>query len=146
MLMKCLSVRQPWAWLIVNGFKDIENREWQHNNPCLRIRGPVLIHASKSSTPDDQQRAWDMISCQPVTVRSAIAAKLSPNGLAYTGERGGIVGIATFGEPTRQSQSTWFQGDCWGLPLTDARPLKFYPCMGRLGFFVVDYPHDLGLT
>ena len=26
--MKVLVVRQPWAWLIVNGFKDIENRSW----------------------------------------------------------------------------------------------------------------------
>lgn len=25
--MKCLSIQQPWAWLIVNGFKDIENRD-----------------------------------------------------------------------------------------------------------------------
>jgi hypothetical protein len=23
-----LSVRQPWAWLIVNGYKDVENRSW----------------------------------------------------------------------------------------------------------------------
>lgn len=23
-----LSIRQPWAWLIVNGYKDIENRTW----------------------------------------------------------------------------------------------------------------------
>jgi hypothetical protein len=27
--MKVLVVRQPWAWLIVNGFKDIENRSWK---------------------------------------------------------------------------------------------------------------------
>lgn len=23
-----ISIRQPWAWLIANGFKDIENRDW----------------------------------------------------------------------------------------------------------------------
>ena len=37
--MKVLSVRQPWAWLIVNGHKDIENREWETN-----LRGRVWIH------------------------------------------------------------------------------------------------------
>ena len=26
--MKALSIRQPWAWLIVNGYKDVENRTW----------------------------------------------------------------------------------------------------------------------
>lgn len=38
--MKALSIRQPYAWLIVNGFKDIENRDWP-----TKFRGRVLIHA-----------------------------------------------------------------------------------------------------
>lgn len=25
--MKAISVRQPWAWLIIHGGKDIENRD-----------------------------------------------------------------------------------------------------------------------
>jgi hypothetical protein len=37
--MKALSVRQPCAWLIVNGYKDIENREWS-----TKLRGRVWIH------------------------------------------------------------------------------------------------------
>ena len=40
MKMKALSIKQPWAWLIVNGFKDIENRTWR-----TKIRGEFLIHA-----------------------------------------------------------------------------------------------------
>jgi ASCH domain len=39
-----LSVRQPWAWLIVNGVKDNENRSWRTDH-----RGPLLIHASLSA-------------------------------------------------------------------------------------------------
>lgn len=39
--MKAIVIRQPWAWLIVNGFKDIENRTWG-----TRYRGPLLIQAS----------------------------------------------------------------------------------------------------
>ena len=38
---KALSVRQPWAWLIVNGWKPIENRSRRTN-----VRGRILIHAS----------------------------------------------------------------------------------------------------
>jgi len=41
--MKALSVRQPWAWLIVAGYKGIENRTWE-----TRHRGPLLIHAGKT--------------------------------------------------------------------------------------------------
>jgi hypothetical protein len=37
-----LSLRQPWADLIVNGIKNIENR----SRPT-RFRGRLLIHASK---------------------------------------------------------------------------------------------------
>jgi hypothetical protein len=44
--MRILSVRQPWASLIVNGVKDVENRTWS-----TRFRGPVLVHASQR--PDD---------------------------------------------------------------------------------------------
>lgn len=42
--MKALSIRQPWAWMILHAGKDIENREWP-----TRFRGRVLIHASKAA-------------------------------------------------------------------------------------------------
>jgi hypothetical protein len=35
--MKALSIRQPWAWLVVNGWKNIENRECRFSN-----RGDVV--------------------------------------------------------------------------------------------------------
>lgn len=38
--MKTLSVRQPWASLLVSGLKDIENRTWAPN-----FKGRILIHA-----------------------------------------------------------------------------------------------------
>jgi hypothetical protein len=39
--LKILSIRHPWAYLIANGDKDIENRMWR-----TKYRGPFLIHAS----------------------------------------------------------------------------------------------------
>jgi len=39
-----LSIRQPMAWAIIAGHKDIENRDWPTN-----IRGRILIHAGKST-------------------------------------------------------------------------------------------------
>ena len=41
--MKAISLKQPWADLIVNGIKDIENRTWKTS-----YRGKLFIHASKS--------------------------------------------------------------------------------------------------
>jgi len=50
----CLSVRQPWAWLIVHGFKPVENRNWRpyagfETNPASRR---ILIHAAKTFDSD----------------------------------------------------------------------------------------------
>lgn len=40
--MRALTVRQPWAWAIIHGGKDIENRT---RNLAGSYRGPVAIHA-----------------------------------------------------------------------------------------------------
>jgi ASCH domain len=37
----CLSMHQPWASLLVHGFKRFEGREWTH-----KYRGPIWIHAT----------------------------------------------------------------------------------------------------
>lgn len=39
--MKVISIRQPWASLIINGYKGYEFRSWR-----TKFRGKVLIHAS----------------------------------------------------------------------------------------------------
>ena len=44
--MKAISIRQPWAYLIAAGIKDIENRTWKC--PGKYIGERVLIHASKT--------------------------------------------------------------------------------------------------
>ena len=41
-IMKALSLKQPWAQLVVEGRKKIEIRKWRTN-----FRGDFLIHASR---------------------------------------------------------------------------------------------------
>lgn len=36
-----MSMHQPWASLLVHGFKRFEGREWTH-----KYRGPLYIHAT----------------------------------------------------------------------------------------------------
>jgi hypothetical protein len=43
--MRAITVRQPWAWAIVHGGKDVENRT---RNIAGAYRGPVAIHAGKT--------------------------------------------------------------------------------------------------
>jgi hypothetical protein len=44
---RALSIRRPWAELIINGDKDIENRTWS-----TTYRGLVYIHAGKAFDVD----------------------------------------------------------------------------------------------
>jgi hypothetical protein len=41
--MRVLTVKQPWAWAIIHGGKDVENRV----KSLGPYRGPVAIHAAK---------------------------------------------------------------------------------------------------
>jgi hypothetical protein len=41
--VKALTLRSHWAWLVVNGYKDMENRSWP-----TRLRGRIWVHASSS--------------------------------------------------------------------------------------------------
>jgi hypothetical protein len=43
--MSALTIRQPYAWLIVNGYKDIENRSWKPS--AARIGQRFWVHASR---------------------------------------------------------------------------------------------------
>ena len=47
MIMKVLTIREPWATLIINGFKCYEFRSWKTN-----YRGKILIHAGNGVDKD----------------------------------------------------------------------------------------------
>ncbi|MDP2359024.1 MAG: ASCH domain-containing protein [Beijerinckiaceae bacterium] len=120
--MKIISIRQPWASLIVSGVKDVENRTWS-----TRYRGPVLIHASQSADRirnDEFKRRFDV--------------PLPPDG-----RRGGIVGVAQIVDCVQLHDSKWYAGEYvdrqgerknhWALVLEKARTLPFIACKGQLG-------------
>lgn len=122
--MKALSIRQPWAWLIVNGYKDIENRSWN-----TKYRGPVLIHASaRKPTKAEVETARALLK----EVAGWEVALRMPKPEHF--ELGGIVGVATVTRCTIYSNSPWYAGD-YGFTLAEARPLPFRPMKGRLNFF-----------
>lgn len=57
--MKVLTIREPWASLIVNGYKKYEFRSWKTN-----YRGKILIHAGLNVEKDMLTRFKDYnINC-----------------------------------------------------------------------------------
>ena len=49
--MKVLTIRQPWATLIMQGYKRFEFRSWQ-----TKYRGDLLIHAGKGIDKEAMKR------------------------------------------------------------------------------------------
>ena len=52
--MKALTIKEPWASLIINGYKEYEFRSWKTN-----YRGKILIHAGMSIDKDMISRFKD---------------------------------------------------------------------------------------
>lgn len=52
--MKVLTIKQPWASLIIEGYKKYEFRSWKTN-----YRGKILIHAGLSLEKDMLERFKD---------------------------------------------------------------------------------------
>lgn len=124
-----LSIRQPWAWAIVNAGKDIENRDWY-----TKFRGPVCIHASKGMTEREWEGAMSFIDdAFPRPLVSQMGRRRSARG-SNEAMRGGIIGIVEIVDCVDASASPWFFGK-YGFVLRNARPVDFYPVKGALGFF-----------
>uniref|UniRef100_I2Q2Q5 ASCH domain-containing protein n=1 Tax=Desulfovibrio sp. U5L TaxID=596152 RepID=I2Q2Q5_9BACT len=126
-----ISVQQPWAWLIVNGFKDVENRTWRLPD---KHRGPVLIHASLKPR-FSLAAARELLETFHARYGLAGGLRFPREGR----EVGGVVGVATLTGCTSDHVSPWCAGGQWHWRIEAARPLPFMPCRGQLGFFRVDY-------
>jgi hypothetical protein len=49
--MKALTIKEPWASLIINNYKEYEFRSWKTN-----YRGKILIHAGKTLEKENEKR------------------------------------------------------------------------------------------
>lgn len=121
-MMKALSIRHPWAWLIAQGLKDIENRDWERS-----FRGRFLIHASSGMTRREYEECAAF--CRPLGVTLPTMAELMR-------EAGGIIGEATIVDCVTASSSPWFVGE-FGYVIRDAKRLPFVPFKGTTFFFDV---------
>jgi hypothetical protein len=134
---RALSVKQPWAALLVFGHKTIEIRRWR-----TRYRGEVLIHAAR--VPDRRREAWALV----------------PNEIYAAAQMGGgIIGVGLLSDclayETRDSFAAderrhrndpgWFrEPPVYGFVLTQVRRLPFRPYPGSVRFFSVHGPLPLG--
>ncbi len=126
--MKALSIKQPWAWAIINlpeqYRKDIENRTWN-----TKYRGEFLVHASKDFDALGHERMrWYLKE------------------LGYTGHiptkkefvYGALIGKVEIIDVTQKAVSRWWEGP-FGFKLANAKAFLspvFYK--GALNLFNID--------
>ena len=125
--MKCLSICQPFAELIIQNKKTIELRKWNTN-----FRGEFLVHA-------------------PIKIRKKDCKKLKIKENLTTGAIIGKVELydvkkyetlKEIQEDKNQHFSTKkFQKKTFGFILKNSKPLRIpIPWKGQLGFFDVELP------
>ncbi|KXZ25505.1 hypothetical protein AYB33_18385 [Leptospira santarosai] len=134
--MKALSVRQPWAYLIIrpdiadpkaraialdNGeIKDIENRSRKTN-----FRGRFLIHASQK---------FDYEGLKYIQQKYNLCLGMTTEDFDF----GCIIGASILADCVEHSDSKYFFGK-FGYILRDSKPFFPIPCKGQLGFFEVEF-------
>jgi hypothetical protein len=125
-----LSIKQPWATLIVHGVKSIEVRSW----PTAR-RGRVYIHAARIA--DDRTVGWKLVPAQAKDMADL---------------KGGLIGIAEitncFTYTTREefardqelhrNDPSWFTGKkLYGFSFASPEIVPFQSLPGWMRFFSV---------
>ncbi|MGL4233207.1 MAG: ASCH domain-containing protein [Casimicrobium sp.] len=128
--MKCLTIRQPWAWLIVNNFKDVENRTWH-----TPVRGDVLIHAAKGITNKEWIATLDFVW----HIDDSHELMLEQQHIIDQ-QRGHIIGRVTLIESADAHHSPYFVGP-YGHVFINPRRCEPFPLKGQLGYF--DVPDDI---
>lgn len=126
---KVLSIKNPWAYLIATGVKDIENRSWKHPP---KYRGEFYIHVPLREDSDGLMWLW---------ANHREIAKSLPDNLHW--QAGKIIGKVEIIDVVEKSNSVWFKGP---LGFVLKNPIYFQEYQpgrdGQLYFFNVVFSKD----
>ena len=124
--MKVLSVKQPWAALLVNGIKDIENRTRR-----TTFRGRILIHASKA-----QKSGFIADFLTEEQAKAVCEAKIKDSDFGKSLVRGMIIGSIELYDCVKNERSIWAEKNVWNWKVR--KPILFkkpIPAKGKLGLW-----------
>lgn len=142
--MKAITIKQPWASLIAEGIKDIENRMW-----LTKFRGRVLIHAGAGKFVQDLHLLLDYPQILDV-INKKKEVEIFGSHLI----KGAIIGSVEIIDCVIEHESIWAEktpmpAGCYmgEKPIYNwvlANPILFpepIPAKGKLSFW--DYPKIL---
>jgi hypothetical protein len=110
--MRVLTVREPWASLIVTGYKNVENRSRYFGH-----RGPLLIHASGTLTLPYYRAACQWILAN---VPDFMRPEELPAFEKCKANCGKIIGGCKVYDCRRINESSWFDNSGFALELGEA--------------------------
>jgi hypothetical protein len=123
--LKCLSVSQPFANLIVQGKKTIELRKWNTN-----FRGEFFVHAPLKIRTKDCKR----LKINEELVTGAIIGKVELIDVKKYNSKKEIISDKKFHFADKE-----FQNNIYGFLLKNPKFFRVpIPCKGKLGFFEID--------
>jgi len=125
--LKCLSVSQPFANLIISGKKTIELRKWNTN-----FRGEFLIHAPVKIRTEDCKR----LKIKQQLITGAIVGKVNLDDVKKYNTSTEVKKDQKFHLASKN-----FQNKQFGFILKNPKPFRIsIPWKGKLGFFEVELP------
>ncbi|RMW34638.1 MAG: ASCH domain-containing protein [Nitrosopumilus sp.] len=125
--MKCLSVSQPFAELIILGKKTIELRKWNTN-----YRGELLIHAPLKIRKEDAKR----LKMDKKFVTGAIVGKVEIYDVKKYDSQKQVKSDQKFHFASKN-----FHDRTYGFLLKNAKAFRVpIPVKGQLGLFEVELP------
>jgi hypothetical protein len=122
-MVKCLSLRQPYADLIVSGRKTIELRKWN-----TEFRGEFLIHASK--TIDKEVCELYNIDTSLLITGAIVGSAVLQDIKFYQSKK------EFFADQSKHLAAGKYSDPKYGFLLSDVKRFdKPIPLKGQLGFF-----------
>ena len=107
--VKALTIRQPWASLIMAGIKDVENR-----SKPTRFRGTIAVHAGQGVSAEGMAAHGHLADSYPA---------------------GAIIGTVDIVDCVRDSGSEWAMDGHWHWILANPRPCAPVRADGKLSFW-----------
>lgn len=128
--MKAITIKQPWATLIAEGYKEYEFRTWK-----TKYRGDILIHAGKGIDKKAMERFKHLHLEYPV---GQIIAKATITDCIYVSEE--------FAQKMYKKDPVVYQGlidkgnwDGYGIQLENIEKIEPITVNGKLSLWDYDY-------
>ena len=128
--MKVITIKQPWATLIAEGYKEYEFRTWR-----TKYRGDILIHAGKGIDKKAMERFKHLGLEYPT---GQISAKATITDCIYVDEE--------FAQKMYKKDSNVYKGlinkddwDGFGFKLENVKKINHIKVNGKLNLWDYDY-------